>query len=501
MPAYLLGYKHLYLLTDLPAPGVSDGDVDDVAAAVLAAYALVNGHVSTVTLVFCNNGTERLTQFENCCKPSNEYGDLFKLYEALEKLTKLNVNFKFQSEEDFNTTPPPSPLSESLIIIISPITKDTVLTLDTVKDRAKLTFQGNNTKLDYNLKETIKKIGEPPGGATEEKYLHLISQFGLSSQTSQKKFQMVNIEKNELGTSLKKMFIGKKIGMSYALNGFVISSLENFFKPGGGEAGVDSNSTLRNTYNLLLKTVLGDTAEVNDKSPAKGNSLKPFLETLSNVKDGEGEGIINKINEIEIDDKVVTVLNQWKGSITGAECAGGRCGWCDGLEMFKFVIKFGIYVYGENFIKALFPGKKKTGENSWIDVMVAQPTPQEGDAQVNLNALFCASTPDMWDLYTVAHVLYPGEVGGATPILNEKIIIKLNEGLRLSLYNKKPDPKAAPPPLEGAAPIGGYKKTRKLKKHRTRKGHNRKRPTRKRNKSQKKRIRKTHHKRKLYKRR
>ena len=64
-----------------------------------------------------------------------------------------------------------------------------------------------------------------------------------------------------------------------------------------------------------MKTVLGDTAEVNDKSPAKGNSLKPFLETLSNVKDVEG--IINKINEIEIDDEVVTV-NQWKGSITGA---------------------------------------------------------------------------------------------------------------------------------------------------------------------------------------
>lgn len=167
--------------------------------------------------------------------------------------------------------------------------------------------------------------------------------------------------------------------------------------------------------------------------------------------------------------------------------------------MFKFVIKFGIYVYGDKFIGTLFPGKEGNGVNSWIDVMVAQPTPVGGGAEKGeaLHDRFLEYTPDMWDLYAVAHVLYPKEeVNSDDDILNQKIIEKLNKGLKLLQLVED-----APSPALTAAPIGGYKKTRKLKKHRTRKGHNRKRPTRKRNKSQKKRIRKTHHKRKLYKRR
>lgn len=382
MTAYPLGYKHLYLLTDLPAPGVSDGDVDDVAAAVLAAYALQKNDVSGVTLVFCNDGSNRRTQFRRCANLDGEldstkiqeYGELFKLYKALGNLTESNKNFKFQSEKDFNNTPPPSP-SESLIIIISPITKDTVLTLNTCKENgARLTFQGNNIDMDYNLKETIKKINA--GAASEEAliksettrgvYEKLIGEVGLSSLTSKKKFPMNNIENNKVGTSLKKMFIGKKIGMSYALNDFVIENLDNFFKPGGEADGVaqswavvaaeaaaatattdedivktqaavaaaKTSSQLRPTYDQLLNTVKS-AAEASkalpvesvdpdfgvqveevpdeDKSKAKGNSLKPFLETLSKFTNNEQKLIINEINRITIHDEVVAVLDLWRG--------------------------------------------------------------------------------------------------------------------------------------------------------------------------------------------
>ena len=386
----------IVIYTDFPTPDTEEGDVDDVAAAIIAIEALASKIVGEVTLVFCNNGGARYESFK-----ASEDKPLFEVYKKIMLAANLEeFGLNIVTEEEF------TPYEHQKILVHSPIA---ALTVNKLKTAGCTVFTQGTLPGDFNIKKTRAALAEPDQSENLVWFNNQVAKNGRSSAETAKNFPMSAMSSAvaETGTaqSLSRLFIGKIIGMSFGLSAYVSMNLDGFFFPKPEKIHAEN---VRGTYITILETVGGadgvDLVAQANAADHKGNSFIPWIVMLAQynaVAGGDGD-YMRALLDRALPGDVEDVIDE----------LGGRDKSPNGKKMLKVAVKIGADIYGIDFIRGVFNSDTK-GINNWITILVDLPAPKGNDQThvspqqaKKMHDIMAAASPPMWDMIATQQAIH-----------------------------------------------------------------------------------------------